>query len=230
MPDRPYTVLSCAVSLDGYLDDASESRLVLSDEADLDRVDAERARSDAILVGAATIRDDNPRLVLRSARRVQDRLMRGLPASPVKVTVTATGKLDPGCAFFTTGDVDKLVYAASDAVEEACGQVGASATVVDAGLPVDVRWVAADLRSRGVHRLLVEGGGTVLTQFLSAGLADELQLVVAPFFVGDSRAPRFVADGRFPWTPDRPAVLVENRSVGGVVLLRYSLSDRSEPS
>jgi len=226
VPDRPYTVLSCAVSLDGYLDDASERRLVLSDDADLDRVDAERARSDAVLVGAATVRNDNPRLVLRSPQRVQERLEGGRPASPVKVTVTATGKLDPGCAFFTTGDVEKFVYAASDAVDEARAQVGACATVVDAGSPVDLTWIAADLSSRGVRRLLVEGGGTVLTQFLAAGSADELQLVVAPFFVGDSRARRFVDDGHFPWTPGRPAVLLETRRVGGVVLLRYALSDR----
>ena len=45
---------------------------------------------------------------------------------------------------------------------------------------------------------MVEGGGTVLTQILTAGLADELQLVVAPFFVGDACAPRFVGEGTFP--------------------------------
>ena len=46
---------------------------------------------------------------------------------------------------------------------------------------------------------MVEGGGVVHTQFLADDLVDELQLVVAPFFVGDSSAPRFVSDGRFPW-------------------------------
>jgi 5-amino-6-(5-phosphoribosylamino)uracil reductase len=73
---------------------------------------------------------------------------------------------------------------------------------------------------------MVEGGGQVHTQFLTEGLADELQLVVAPFFVGDSRAPRFVRDGRFPWNPDRRATLSEVRQIGDVVLLRYALSPR----
>ena len=72
------------------------------------------------------------------------------------------------------------------------------------------------------------GGGKVLTQFLTAGLADELRLVVAPFFVGDSRAQRFVGDGSFPWNPDRRAELAEVRRLGNVVLLRYALSDRFE--
>ena len=61
---------------------------------------------------------------------------------------------------------------------------------------------------------------------LGIGLADELHLVVAPFFVGDSRAQRFVGDGSFPWNPDRRAELAEVRRIGDVVLLRYALSDR----
>jgi 5-amino-6-(5-phosphoribosylamino)uracil reductase len=226
MADLPYTVLSCAVSLDGYLDDASDRRLVLSNDADLDRVDAERARCDALLVGAATVRNDNPRLVVRSRQRTAERRARGLRPSPVKVTVTGSGKLDPDRDFFATGDGERLVYCASDAVTDARDRLRRCATVVDAGLPVDMGWVSADLRARGIERLLVEGGGTVLSQFLVAGLADELQLVVAPFFVGDSRARRFVGDGRFPWTSDRPAVLVETRQIDDVVLLRYALSTR----
>ena len=62
MADRPYTLLSCGMSLDGYLDDATDQRLLLSNEADFDRVDEVRAGCDAILVGAATVRNDNPRL------------------------------------------------------------------------------------------------------------------------------------------------------------------------
>ena len=50
--------------------------------------------------------------------------------------------------------------------------------------------ISEDLGARGVQRLMVEGGGKVHTQFLTDNLADELQLVVAPFFVGDSRATR----------------------------------------
>jgi 5-amino-6-(5-phosphoribosylamino)uracil reductase len=172
------------------------------------------------------VRSDNPRLVVRSTRRAAELQARGQRPSPVKVTVTGSGKLDPDRDFFATGDGERLVYCASDAVTDARDRLRRCATVVDAGLPVDMGWVSADLRARGIERLLVEGGGTVLSQFLMAGLADELQLVVAPFFVGDSRARRFVGDGRFPWTSDRPAVLVETRQIDDVVLLRYALSTR----
>jgi 5-amino-6-(5-phosphoribosylamino)uracil reductase len=226
MAERPYTLLSCGVSIDGYLDSASDERLVLSNDADLDRVDAVRAGSDAILVGASTVRNDDPRLLVRSVARQEARVARGLAPSPLKVTVTQSGRLDPCARFFGTGAEDTIVYCASTVAADLRSRLADAATVVDAGEPVDLRWVSEDLRARGVRRLMVEGGGSVHTQFLAAGLADELHLVVAPFFVGDSRARRFVADGPFPWGPDSPARLVEARRIDDVVLLRYALSDR----
>jgi 5-amino-6-(5-phosphoribosylamino)uracil reductase len=224
--DRPYTLLSCGMSLDGYLDSATVSRLPLSNEADFDRVDGVRAGCDAILVGAATIRNDNPRLLIRSQARREERLARGLRPSPIKVTVTGCGQLDTDADFFTTGDAEKLVYCASDTLAQVRDRLGAVATVLDGGQPVDMHRVSEDLAARGVQRLMVEGGGQVHTQFLTADLADELHLVIAPFFVGDSRARRFVGDGVFPWNPDRRATLAEVRQIGDVVLLRYALSPR----
>src|ERR1700739_347203 len=97
--EGPYVLLSAAMSADGYIDDASSTRLVLSDEADLDRVDELRAASDALLVGAQTVRADNPRLLIRSPARRQRRLELGLAASPRRVTMTRSGALDPRARF-----------------------------------------------------------------------------------------------------------------------------------
>jgi 5-amino-6-(5-phosphoribosylamino)uracil reductase len=224
--ERPYTLLSCGMSIDGYLGSATEERLLLSNDADFDRVDAVRASCDAILVGAATIRSDNPRLTVRTPERAKARVARGVGPTPMKVTVTRRAELDARADFFVTGDSEKLVYCASAKLGEARARLGRVATVVDGGHPVDVRRVSEDLRTRGVRRLMVEGGGKVHTQFLTADLADELHLVIAPFFVGDSRARRFVGDGRFPWNAGRRATLAETRRIGDVVLLRYALSPR----
>src|SRR5512133_3325082 len=109
MADRPYTLLSCSVSLDGYLGDHTP-RLPLSNAADFDRVDEVRASCDAIMVGATTVRTDNPRLLVRSQARRDLRKARGLPSSPMKVTVTERVDLDARSAFFTTGEAEKLVY------------------------------------------------------------------------------------------------------------------------
>jgi 5-amino-6-(5-phosphoribosylamino)uracil reductase len=225
LPDRPYTLLSCSVSIDGYIGNAA-SRLLLSNDADFDRVDAVRASCDAILVGAATVRVDNPRLLVRSEARREERAARGLAPSPMKVTVTRRAELDARADFFTAGDVEKLVYCATPLVRDARERLGPVATVVDGGEHVDMRALGSDLAARGVERLMVEGGGTVHTQFLTDDLVDELQLTVSPLFVGDSAAPRFVRDGRFPWNGSHRASLVDVLKIGDVVLLRYALSSR----
>jgi 5-amino-6-(5-phosphoribosylamino)uracil reductase len=226
MPERPYTLLSCGMSIDGYLGSASPRRLELSNVADFDRVDAVRASCDAIMVGAATVRSDNPRLLVRSHARREERAARGLAPSPIKVTVTERVELDARADFFTTGESTKLVYCPSPRVVDARSRLGPVATVVDGGEQVKMRRLTEDLGDRGVQRLMVEGGGNLHTQFLTDNLVDELQLVVAPFFVGDSRATRFVSDGRFPWNPGRRATLADVRQIGDVVLLRYALSPR----
>ncbi len=223
---RPYVILSCAMSMDGYLDSASPHKLAMSNPADFDRVDQLRADSDAIMVGASTIRRDDPRLLVRSDERQLIRLAAGKSGSPTKVTVTASGDLPPRSAFFTEGDVEKLVYCPRWSARTIGSELGHVATVVPLGSRVTMTDVLADLASRGVERLMVEGGGRLHTQFLVDELVDELQLVVAPFFVGESRAPRFVEPGRFPWTSSHRATLADTRRIGDVVLLRYALSDR----
>ena len=230
MSERPYVLLSAATSVDGSLDDATDTRLILSNEADLDRVDEVRAGSDAIMVGAGTIRHDNPALLVRSQARRDERVARGLPASPARVTLTRTGDIDPAARFFTAGEGARLVYvpgaAAGRVRERLRGVVGAGTgvEVIGGGDPLDLGAVLADMAARGVRRLMVEGGGTVHAQFLAAGLADELHLVIAPIFVGDPAAPHMVrAPGaaHLPGAANRRMRLAEVRMIGDVVLLRY---------
>jgi 5-amino-6-(5-phosphoribosylamino)uracil reductase len=224
--NRPYIVLSCAMSLDGYLDSATPRKLAMSNAEDFDRVDQLRAESDAIMVGASTVRRDCPRLLVRGEERRLLRLAAGKPNSPLKVTVTASGDLPPDSAFFAQGDVEKIVYCPGARVGSIRSRLGGAATVVGLGATVTMADVVSDLADRGVERLMVEGGGKLHTQFLVEDIADELQLSIAPFFVGESRAPRFVETGSFPWTASRRATLAETRPIGDVVLLRYALSDR----
>jgi riboflavin-specific deaminase-like protein len=222
VPPRPYVILSCATSADGYLDDASPRRLILSGPADLDRVDEVRAGCDAIVVGGQTVRQDNPRLLIRDPRRSARRAARGLPAHPARVTLTATGDLDPQARFFAPGAL-RLVYCATPALGRARAQLGASAVLIDAGDPLSLDFMLSDLAERSMARVLVEGGARLLGAFLAGGLADELHLAVAPFFVADpdpKTAPRLNLPGP---GPDGPMTLAEVSRVGEVGLLRYLL-------
>src|SRR4029078_840944 len=97
---------------------ARPPRLALSNEADFDRVDQVRASCDAIMVGAVTVRTDNPRLLVRSPARREERIARGVPSSPKKITVTTRVDLDAASNFFTAGEAEKLVYTPSPRVAD----------------------------------------------------------------------------------------------------------------
>lgn len=214
------------MSLDGYIDDASPSRLRLSGEQDLDRVDELRASCDAIMIGAGTLRADDPVLMLRSPQRRAARVASGHRPDPVRIVISASGKVDRAARLFGTGQ-DRIVYVASAAVAAAADRLGDVAIVADSGPQPRLETVLSDLAGRGVGRLMVEGGGSLLTQFLTAGLADELQLAIAPFFVGDPRAPRFAGPGEYPWNPRRRAVLTGVSRAGDMAVLHYALSGRA---
>lgn len=213
------------MSLDGYIDDCRAARLQLSGEQDMDRVDELRAGCDAIMIGAGTLRADDPALLLRSNRRREARVASGREPDPIRVVVSASGNLDHTARLFGTG-TDRIIYVSSAAFATATGRLGDVATVVDAGPEPQLGGILDDLTTRGVDRLMVEGGGSLHTQFLIAGLADELQLAIAPIFVGDPQAPRFTEAGHFPWNADHRATLAGVSRAGDMAVLRYALSNR----
>ena len=224
VPDRPYTLLSCAVSLDGYLDDGSPDRLILSGPEDLDEVDALRAAADAILVGAGTVRADNPRLLVRDPARVAAREAAGRPPQPLRVTLTGAGDLDPAARFFA-GPGTPLVYVGSPAAAAAAEKFKGKAAVIDAGAEPSLGAVLRNLYlERSVATVLIEGGALILRDALAGGLADELRLAIAPFFVADPAAPRFGLQARYQNTAANPMTLTSLRQVGAVAVHHYRLT------
>ena len=164
-------------------------------------MDELRASADAILVGAGTIRADNPRLLVRSPARVARRVAEGKPPHPLRVTLTASGNLDPAANFFT-GPGSHLVYREATSLADALRNLHAE---------------------RDVSTVLVEGGARILRQALSESLVDELRLAIAPFFVGDPGAPRFALPASYPHNAASPMSLVDARQVGSVAVLSYRL-------
>lgn len=228
---RPFVLLSVATSIDGYLDDTTAERLMLSNEADFDRVDQVRAESDAILVGAETIRRDNPRLIVKDQERRAERITAGRPATPRKVTVSASGNLDPDAKFWHHGvDEKPIIYTTATGAEKLSDRFEGLAEIVSLGETVDFTSLVDDLGARGIGRLMVEGGGHIHTAFLSAGLADELLLAIGPTLVGDSNAPRFLHPSTYPGGSTRRMHLVSVTQIGDIALLRYSPKENSRTS
>lgn len=165
---------SAAITADGYLDDNSAERLTISTPQDWERVYALRARHDAILVGAETLRRDNPSLMIRDEELRDGRATQGLKTDIAKITLTASGNIDPGSYFFTRGDADRYIFS-----PKPLPQFDGLAEVI-VGQPVTARLIVTELEKRGIERLFVEGGAQTLRMFFAEGLVDTFRLARNP--------------------------------------------------
>nr|WP_165772001.1 RibD family protein [Niveispirillum lacus] len=210
--------LSVCMSLDGHIDSDCGRRLILSSEEDCHDMHAIRADCDAILVGAATVRRDKPRLTVRYPELVAARRTRGLPEQPSKVVVTSSGDLDPDSAFFQQGGpVIVLCDEAALAVTRA--RLGPVATVVGMVASDGVAGILTQLSGLGIQRLMVEGGCQILTQFLSAGAFHRLRIAVAPFLLGRAAAPRLAGPAFYPHGPDNRLRILSTRTLGNIAVI-----------
>lgn len=212
--------ISVAVSLDGFIDDRSPERLILSSPEDFADMYSQRAKCDAILIGAGTIRKDNPSLLFKQQNLIDERIKNGLTPELIKVTLTNSGNLDPAFKFFSAGNTRKIVLCplqAEQAVHERLGYV-AEILPVSNLRPLDI---IAALQSKGIRRLFIEGGTSVLTAFISAGVFHSLRVAVAPFFVGDEKAPRFVGEAKFIHDKDNRLQLIRCRCLGDVTVIDF---------
>lgn len=168
--------LSFATTADGYLDDNTPRRLMISTPEDWEAALRLRAGHDAILVGAETLRRDNPALLLRDPAARERRTARGLRPDLTKVTVTRSGEgLTPALRFFTEGDADRYIFSQVEIPE-----LKGVAEIISTEGSITAAFIVTELEKRGVGSLLVEGGAGILGMFLAEGMADTVRRAVNP--------------------------------------------------
>jgi len=204
--------LSAAMSADGCVDDRTPERLVLSTPADWAEIHELRAGFDAILVGAETLRRDNPSLRIKDERLRRRREERGMPADIVRATVTASGRLPAGARFFT-GEGRAVVVTSSPAYSHPTAEVLRVERI-------SARSVANALEAAGIGSLFVEGGPRTLRMFLGEGMADTLRCAVNPgIVVADPLAPHFDPSAYVA------GIEAEIHEAGGMKVSTYRFSD-----
>jgi 2,5-diamino-6-(ribosylamino)-4(3H)-pyrimidinone 5'-phosphate reductase len=194
--NRPYTFINVAMTADGKIDTSERRGAAISSRQDKERVDELRAGADAILVGGHTLRDEQPKLTVRSEARREGRIKLGLPLNPIKVGVASVADIPMDCDFMKAGDARVVIFTTTRTSNEQVGRLrahGAEVFVEDAPR-VDLSNMMLTLGSLGVRRLMVEGGGTMNFELMRLGLVDELMIYIAPMVFGGSSAPT-LADG-----------------------------------
>ena len=202
---RPFVLFNAAVSLDGKLAPASRHKIRLGSDRDRARMDRLRASSDAILVGAATIRAEDPPLQVRSERLRRARARSGKPPHLVEIVVSRSLRLSPSLRFFREPARSRILAVPAAASRAAVRRFEGICEVwnVGRGGLVDPAILLRRLARRGIGRLLVEGGGVTFSAFFDRGLVDEIHLTVTGWAIGGSQAPTLF-DGRGFLVPPFP--------------------------
>jgi riboflavin-specific deaminase-like protein len=190
-----------AQTLDGRIATAGGSSQWIGGRGDILHTHRLRALCDAVVVGAGTVAQDNPKLTTRE-----------VPGeSPVRVVLDPSRRLPVDRRVFQDGGPPTLLACAADAPGGAWhGMAEVLRLPRGSGEGLDLPSLLRALHARSLSRIFVEGGGVTVSHFLAAGLLDRLHVTVAPVILGSGRAAFIlpeasrIADGlRFEWTPRR---------------------------
>jgi 5-amino-6-(5-phosphoribosylamino)uracil reductase len=169
-----------------------------------------RGLADVVLVGAGTARAEGYSVPTANPAFADRRRAAGQWPTPTLALVTRSGSL-PAQLVSQRESADVLaVTCASADVDGLRARLGPDRVVVAGELDVDPVLAAAQLAARGLPRVLLEGGPSLLGRFVAAGRLDELCLTLSPLLVAGDR-PRIAHGDDGPATPLRlrPAHLVE---------------------
>ncbi len=216
LDDRVWITLNSVLGIDGGHIDAAAGSAALSSRHDRGWMDAVRAASDAVLVGAATIRGENPTLSVASSARRAERRARRRSEQPLPVVLSATGVLPDDARIFDASEPRPLLLVAANGAEHVARHAGSAEIEVLDPRESLVEGTVAVLARRGVVRLLVEGGPTIARDFMASGRVDEVCLTLSPRF-GARAAPA----QREAAASLGELALADVRVVDGFVYLRY---------
>jgi len=215
-PDGCFVLGRIAQSLDGRIATLTGASQWISGPDDIVHTHRLRALFDAVVIGAGTVRADDPQLTTREVEG----------PSPVRVVLDTNRRLDARYRIFRDRP-ETLLLCASDAGGADCVGHAPVLRLPRSGEGLNIHAVLAVLAERGLRRIFVEGGGITVSRFLAAGALDRLHVTVAPLLIG-SGIPAF--------TLPEPATLTEAfrfewsvHHIGADLLVDIPLS-RAHPS
>jgi len=224
---RPYITVNMAMSADGKISSVERRQVGISGPEDRGRIDRLKAESDAVMVGIGTVLADNPSLTVKSGDLREERISAGKAGNPMRIVVDSLGRTPLSADILHKGDGERIIAVSEKAWRKAAARYQGLATVLVAGRDeVDLPLLMARLHEKGVGRLMVEGGGTLVASLFASGLVDEFYTFVGNLVVGGADAPTPV-DGR-GFLSDNEFVRLRLMDVGEVgegVLLRWRVKN-----
>jgi 2,5-diamino-6-(ribosylamino)-4(3H)-pyrimidinone 5'-phosphate reductase len=223
---RPYVIINCAMSADGKISTFERRQVRISGKSDLARVDALRAKSDAIMVGVGTVLADNPSLRVKSEQLRMKRKSSGKPENPLRVVADSLARTPSDAQVLGKRPGDGCIISISHAApKDRLANLACRCEIVQCGQDrVNLRELLSILSEKDVNTLMVEGGGTLNWSMIREGLVDEICVYVGALIIGGKDAPTPMDGEGFPSDfPKLELISIERLDDGA--LLRWQLAD-----
>ncbi|MBT8507173.1 5-amino-6-(5-phosphoribosylamino)uracil reductase [Methanomicrobiaceae archaeon CYW5] len=223
---RPFVFVNLAMSADGKLSTRERRQVRISGEDDFLRVDQIKADSDAIMVGIGTIFADNPSLTVKSEERKAARRQEGKEENPVRIVIDSLGRIPLDAEILHKGPGQRIIAVSGrmDPGRQAELQKYADVIVCGNDDRVHLTTLLNRLGERGIRRLMVEGGGTLIWGLFEEGLVDEIITCIGNVIIGGSDAPTPVDGPGFLKESEFPALeLIESAPMDQGVVLRWKV-------
>lgn len=215
--DRPYVILSSAMTLDGKIASKTGDSGI-SSKADLKRVHLLRLDVDAIIVGIETVIKDDPLLTVRLAKG----------RNPLRVVIDSKARTPLSSNLVRSINSGPIVIATSSTASETRSRnltsLGCKVMRCGTSGKVDLQIMLSDLRDMGIKKILLEGGGILNAAMLNGGLVDEVIVAVAPVIIGGDRSTTLVeGEGVDKIKNGIRLELKETRNLGTDIVLFYGV-------
>jgi 2,5-diamino-6-(ribosylamino)-4(3H)-pyrimidinone 5'-phosphate reductase len=215
---RPHVIINCALSADGKIASPTGKQMKISCDEDIKRMYRLRNECDAVLVGVGTILSDDPKLT------VKEKYIKH-PKQPLRVVLDSKGRT-PSHALVLNDTTKTLIITAKGTKKTYNGShIEVVNCETDRNGLIDVKGVLDFLYQKGVRTLLVEGGGTVIWNFLKNKVVDDLYIFIRSCIIGGKETPT-VAEGEGIENEDDciPLTIVQVKRVGPGLLIHYQTS------
>lgn len=224
---KPFVFINSAMSADGKIATIERKQKKISGAIDFERVDELKASSDAVMVGIGTILSDNPSLTVKSAARKEKRFVNGIFENPVRIVVDSMARTPVDADILKKGDGMRIIAVSKSAPLEKVNRLSHLAEIITVGEKhVDLGKLMAELKARGINRLMVEGGATLNWGLISEGLVDEINVFVGNVIIGGSTAPTLV-DGEGKISEICRLSLISCEKMEEGVLIRWKVMKNS---
>jgi len=198
------------MSLDGKIASPSGKQMRISCDEDIERMYQLRNEADAVLVGVNTVLSDNPKLTVRE-KYVKN------PKQPTRIVLDTNCKT-PKDALIVNNVTKTIIVVGKKCKKKYKENVEIMECKTKKGV-IDLQDLLEKIFKKGIRKLMVEGGSTVITNFLKEKLVDDIFVYVGSMIIGGKNTPALIKNDIL----DTKLDLVETKKIGLGILLHYKI-------